>query len=404
MRLGKVFFWAVVITASILFMATSAENLFAKKTKDSLDNKNTLKRSYDPIEIDGEYLDGFLGKPIENIRLMVFKDGKFIQAPFEIDERREDYSYILPMGSQGSNTGANGIVDKQDVLVFMINDAGDRIDPEKIHCGADYISEITLSDPLDRSKGWMYLAYFKDNNIVPKTDFKAKVWLEDNPEVFIVHGTSYVIEGFVNEINGKIYKTAINNRFYVPEEAGGNGVNIFDRMKTRSFTSLFFGLIKLTVNENNVIGELDQYQGGTIRGFGRNWLQVAIPTKIAHLKSPRMYLDIFTYDTMILIPMTIHVLFNPKLLGVVGGMSYGYDLNEKAFGMKFYNSENRSGFVIDGKMSSKEKEMKQKVDEWRCITGPQGTMITSSVWDKAYLSKADIKINYIDDINVNIDH
>ncbi len=84
-------------------------------------------------------------------------------------------------------------------------------------------------------------------------------------------------------------------------------------------------------------------------------------------------------------------------------MSYGYDLNEKAFGMKFYNSENREGFLIDGKMSLQEKKMKQKVDEWRCITGPQGTMITSSVWDKAYISKADIKINYIDDLNANIE-
>ena len=365
--------------------------------------KMTIKRRFDPIEINGEYLDQFLGKPFKNMRLFAYKEGLLRVIPYQFDERRNDLTYILPEGSAGDSRDINGILEPWDELVFMASDVGDRFQPADAEKNATFFEEITIIDPIDRGQGWIYLAYYQDISKAPHSKFKPKVWLGDNPDAFVMHGSSYVIGGLVNEIGDKVYKTAINNRLSIPEEAGGKDINIFDRMKTRIWTSLFFGLIKFSLNENNVIGELDQYKEGSVRAFGRNWLQIALPTKIANIKSPKIFLDIFCFDTMILIPMTIHVPFNAKIVGVKAGLSYGYDLNEDAFGMKFYNSENLEGFVIDGRMDEAEHAMNHDLDEWRCITGPQGTMVTSSVWDKGYLDMAKISIEYIDDLNQKVE-
>ncbi len=47
--------------------------------------------------------------------------------------------------------------------------------------------------------------------------------------------------------------------------------------------------------------------------------------------------------------------------------------------------------------------MNPAVDEWRAVTGPQGTMITSSVWDPDYAEMANIAIHYTDDLSVRVE-
>ena len=363
----------------------------------------TLGRAFDPIEINGSRLEAFLGKPFDRMQLLAQREGRLEPAPYQFDERTPDGAYVLPEGPQGSSEGATGTLEPQDILVFMVSDAGDKLDPATLGNEFARLEQITLVDPVDGGRAWVYLALYEDAASAPPVAFEPKVRMIDDPDAYRVKGTSYDMKGFVNEIGGRIYRTGINNSFSVPASAGGIGRNLLDRMKTRVVGHLLFGAVRIRVNENNVIGGIEQFRRGPVRGYGRNWLQMEVPVAVTHLRSPKMYLDVFCYDTFILIPMRIHVAWNPRIVGVYGSMSYGYDMNPDAYGMLFFNSENREGFVIDGRMSPQERHMNPAVDEWRVVTGPQGTMITRSVWDPSYVKLANIAIHYIDDLSVKVE-
>ena len=68
--------------------------------------------------------------------------------------------------------------------------------------------------------------------------------------------------------------------------------------------------------------------------------------------------------------------------------------------MKFYNSNNLEGFYIDGKMSEAEKKFNPQNDEWRLVTGPQGTMINATFWDRRFREQGEITAYYSDDVTV----
>ena len=210
------------------------------------------------------------------------------------------------------------------------------------------------------------------------------------------NGKSWSIDGFVNKVGGRYYRTAFNKTFIQPPEAGGNGKNLLDRMKFRVQVRMLFGMLKFGFNENDCVGGIYAIQQGPVRGMGRMWMSAVFP---AGIKSPRISADVCCYETMIIVPGVLRVPINPGVLLTDFTMGIGYDLNENAIGMKFYNSNNLGGLLVDGKPDESEKNMNTELDQWRCITGPQGTMITRSDWDQYYASQAEIHVYFEDKIH-----
>jgi len=66
--------------------------------------------------------------------------------------------------------------------------------------------------------------------------------------------------------------------------------------------------------------------------------------------------------------------------------------------MRWYNSNNTAGFIVDGVTSPQEAQVEDGLDEWRCLVGPNGWMLHRSMWDDFYLSQAEIKVRYRDDL------
>ena len=98
----------------------------------------------------------------------------------------------------------------------------------------------------------------------------------------------------------------------------------------------------------------------------------------------------------------MRIYFNPGYVMTEFNLSFGYDLNESAMGMKYYNSNNLDGFLIDGKNDEKERNFNPDTDIWRLITGPQGSMIYATIWDKHFEEQATIEAYYNDDIIENV--
>ena len=393
----KARFVNIVIVASLfLFLAgnggyTWAEN--AGVANENILEKKTIDRYYDPIEIHAEVLKEVLGKKISEMQLYSFVDGSFRQVPFQFDEWTEEGSMILDLGREPNGELANGILDKQDMLVFMAREAGDRVSRDLWPGGVTQGIEIEIKDPLTDGKGWCYLLYFSE--AAPKMSF-GEVSTVDDTDMLIAEGKSYTVVGTNHTVRDKVYKTIVNEHVWINQEGGGDGKDFVDRSKFRVSASFFFGTIRIGFNEDDFIGEVTKYKLGPVRSVARQWFGVNMPFR---LKSPKIYGDVYAYDTLILIGMQTNIPFNPKYVLTDFKMILGYDLHHPhGYGMMWYNSVNPEGFLADGVTSPMEAEHDDSFDKWRCIVGPNGWIVHRSMWDEFYFSQADIRVRYLDDV------
>ena len=383
----------LLLTAGFVLLS-----LFSSPAEPVKTTPATMKRQHDPIQVPGTLLRPLHGEGLDNFRLYSSRKGKLAEVPFQVDERLRDGTFIFHLGEKSNAHLANNQLDPQDFLVFRIGDSGDRV-PRESWPSPNGV-EIELEDPLDGGKSWVYLLSFKED-APPRLELDT-VTLEhwdpwERPELpFVVRGLSYRIKGLVNEIRGKHYKTAINKDFRVPESAGGTDVNLLDGQKMRAYCEILGGRFRVEANETNFIGGIESLTHGYVRGFGRQWLTVAMPL---NLRAPRIYSDVFTYDRIIVSPMILNIPFNPEAMITRAGIEFGYDLNENAYGMRFYSPNCLDGVTIDGKMTEREKAIPDDWVPWYLITGPQGSLLFRVDIEEKFMKQTDNRLTYIDDLD-----
>ncbi len=356
----------------------------------------TMDRFYDPVEFRSEMLEGLLGKKISHLRLYSFVEGSFRQVPYQIDEWSEDGFLVMDQGTDQNGELSNGILDDQDMLVFMARDAGDRVSRDLWPQVAGQGIEIEILDPSTGGKGWCYLLHFPES--APETSFPMLVALDDT-EMFLGKGSTYRYVG-TNQISGdRVYKTVSANHIWITPEGGGDGRDFIDRNKVRFEVRFLFGMLRIRLDESNFVGGASKYKKGPVRCVIRSWLGFKLPFRLHNLKTPKFYIDDYCYDTMVLVGATTSMPFNPGYVVTDLKMSIGYDLHDpRGYGMRWYNSNNLEGFLADGVTSPMEAEYDNSLDRWKCIIGPNGWMVHTSSWDKEYYEQADIKSYYKDDI------
>lgn len=359
--------------------------------EDILETK-TITRFYDPVEIRGEILTDLLGKQISLLRLYSFSNGSLHQVPFQFDEWTSDGYLIVDIGPEANAELGNGMLDGQDMLVFMARDAGDRVSKVFWPKGVEQGIEIEIIDPLSGGLGWFYLLQFIDQ--APAISFGNKDILDYSDEVRLTC-TTYGVQGTNRTWKDKVYKLLLHRQLWTTEKAGGDGKNFIDSLRFRFKASLAFGAIRIKFDEGGIVGGWSKIKSGPVRTIARQWLALTLPLG---LKSPKFYGDAYCYDTLGFTGFQTDVPFNPKYVAANFTMMFGHDMHDPhAYGMQWYNSNNPEGFLIDGVTSPMEAQYDNGADTWRCVTGPNGWVIYRSLWDEFYRSQADIKVHYSDD-------
>jgi len=157
-----------------------------------------------------------------------------------------------------------------------------------------------------------------------------------------------------------------------------------------------FNIIKVSFDEDSLIGNFICWKIGPIRGTYRVWASASLPLG---LKSPRFVADVVAYDRSVSTSTALNIPFNPGYVITEIVTRIGTDMSLEAKGMRFFNSENLKGFVVDGKLSKSEKKFNTKRDKWRLLTGPQGTLMNRSRWSDNFLDQAEsVEVSYIDDL------
>lgn len=110
-----------------------------------------LSRPYDPVTLSGENLAGLLGAPVSDVFFYRYSGETASQIPLQIDERNPEGAFI-PF--------EDGIVDANDVLVFMADDAGEGVfSPTLMVNGSPLaaLHQIGVTNPADGTRAWVYV-------------------------------------------------------------------------------------------------------------------------------------------------------------------------------------------------------------------------------------------------------
>ncbi len=377
-----------------------------EKTSSSILAKKTLYRWPDPVVADCGLFPALIGKKINFLRVYAHKEEIFQPIPFQVDEKDADGNRVLPSGKNANPQDANGLIDKGEELVFMARDCGDRLGSQHFQADINLWQEVELQDPLTQEKGWVYLLYSETNapalsdkdyiRYVP--DYKCEggrdcqliqsKYVEDHfyPQEPYADTSKYPDKGFAHMYMANSL------------EAGGTGVDYVDRLKVRLTIALFFGVLKIKITEESVDSVESAYKDGPVRLIRNIQAIVNLPLKI---KAPGAAVDLLWYDTIVDVPVILNIPINPGYLYTYLELSIGEDHGPGAIGMKVYNSNNLKGCLVDGKTSGKaESRWNSERDQWRLMTGKQGTVMNRSFWDERYLRQMkSIKVEYIDNIN-----
>jgi len=162
--------------------------------------------------------------------------------------------------------------------------------------------------------------------------------------------------------------------------------------------AFLFGLLKFHVDENQINFHEVAYKDGPVRVIRNNRLVVSLPLGI---RAPGAATNIIWYDTIVNVPLIIDIPFNPGYIYSYLELRISDDHSPESIGMKVYSSNNPDGCLVDGRTEGEaEKHWNTDRDNWRLITGRQGTLMNRSVWDPHYLEQMKwVRVEYLDDAN-----
>lgn len=216
--------------------------------------RSTLKRPESPVVVPGRNLKPFLKRSIDAIRLYAYREGKLQAIPFQIDERTPDGQVAFESGEERRSDVDDGRFDKNDELVFMARDVGDRAPKDSIRLGQSDLTELIVKDP--RGRGWVYLLHFEQ---APPPPARGRyVSLDFNGDE-LRGWTAQRVKAKVGPDGHALDLRSL--RFALPK--GGYGVDVLDRAKLHLSASVLFLNIQRRLDE--VRSSWRSYRPGPIR-------------------------------------------------------------------------------------------------------------------------------------------
>lgn len=343
------------------------------------EGQKSLERTADPIVVSGRYLGNLFGVSLENMGLFASAGGRFLPIPYQVDEHDAKGNLIFSNGKKAGRDN-DPAFDINDELVFMVSDCGDRVSPENFSEEVEKAVELTVTDPVNGQKGWVYAVAYKDS---PKRSPVDYVRYDNSTNV--IYARNYTM-GF-----SKSAPIAIGH-LAMTKAGGGRGDNQADRLKIR-FSAKVMGLL-IEKDEEGFSSEVVAWIDGPVRVVrrtkNRQTLFWKIPTPSAYLDNI-YYANVFEFPTRVDLPFDVKTfLSNPKF-------RVSTDTLCSVSGRIYMNEKNPNPVSIDGKMSDAEKKMDKSPYSWMIIAQPgEGSWMNRLLYDKKS-TPAVPKLYYMDD-------
>ena len=321
-----------------------------------------MGRVEDPIVIEGKDLERMVGINPDELSLMAYRKGAYRLIPFQVDQCHPDGSYAYPLGKHVSKD-SDPFFDENDELAFMVNDYGEKAPDGKLPEGGELGIEIELNDPVDHSRGWVYLFRFKSHISVSDMDYIQ--FVEDKSEKrFQVFSSTSSGNGYI--IGGKTDSCVIDEgrlRF----KNGTISSDFLDRMKIRGRLKLKFMFPFDFFVDSSIKEELMGWIDGPVRVIrnGKGYMKLAALSVPLNTESCTIY-----YRNHMDWKMDVGLPFKMKTMIRDFPLKATLDFNENIMGARVYTEMNpiSDNLVLDGKTDKGEASLDYKSNcNW--ITG-----------------------------------
>jgi hypothetical protein len=306
-------------------------------------------RFADVAPVGGSMLAALDGLPVERLALLACHSGCCTPIPFQIDERDPEGRWTLEHGPLPTFDTPPGVLDDNDLLLFMAADAGERAAARDLP--GDRAIEIALSDPLDGSTRWAYLLAF--STPAPRA---GATYVHYDPETDRIHGRRVSL-GFRDGIPGYL--------------AVDDAENLLDRFEVRAAATFFFGLIHFSRDEGDLTTQFDAWRQGPIRVIRgqRQWVRLGWG-----IRSPTFGSYTYFYRDFAELPVGLRLNFPPTYFFgdiVVRVILDFRDLH----GWSLLVPSLPAPLPIDGTMTAQKEELNRLPDTWFALLGPQVTLL-----------------------------
>lgn len=241
-------------------------------------------------ELTGEALGCLRGVSAERVAVMAC-DADCHPIPWQLDERDADGVLALTEGPEPNPDDPPGVVDDNDELHWMVEDAGRRMRPEEAPVAVGCVLEIRVSQPR-RFERWGYVVV--GPSPAPRSDRR---YVRYDPPTDVISGARVAL-GFGGH----------TPQYLAVRQADGAGeVNVLDRLKVR-VTARFLGVVPVSRDESDLTTQFVAWQAGPIRVVRRQrqWVRVGFG-----IRSPTFGSDTYFYRDFAELPVSLHLNFPP---------------------------------------------------------------------------------------------
>jgi len=331
----------------------------------------TMTRIDDPVVVEAKLFTALLGSDLEKLSLMARKGEAWAPVPFQIDQKKPDGAYAFTTGPEAS-ADPDPSLDANDELVFMAKDCGDQVEDFKYPESAEAMMELTLSDPKDGSRGWLYLTRFSAKAPRSSDDY-IKVELDPANNFRKVFTYEYIMGGPMDVI----YPSHMAGS-KLP--SGEPGKDVLDRLKMRGDIVLPLGIRIPFAMDDITKCEDKGYIDGPVRvlHLAQGYLELTAYIKI----KGEGYSMISYYVNHMIWPMVMEI---PAIEFVDIENFLGYmDFNENVYGSCVFNAANpyNPEVIFDGRITEAENAFDTTTEiDWVAGFGPQGAIIHRLFFD-----------------------
>jgi hypothetical protein len=241
-------------------------------------------------------LPALLGKPLQQITLLHYRDERLSPIITQIDQRDSDGRYLLEDASTTDDRPA--VLGPDDEIVFRLSDSAARLPAES--AGSASLVEIEVGDLQDGQAGWVYAGLSEHAAEAP-----AHKQIRYQAETDSAETAIYRI-GFSSQ------NPFLIDSFQWRLSANHWSPNALDAMKIRH-QGVMFGFISFRRTSKDYSSRLTRVKTGPLRVIRRTENSVRI---FWQLKTPALYVDYvmmpdsFIMDTIVDIPFNLGLFFS----------------------------------------------------------------------------------------------
>ncbi|HXJ35411.1 MAG TPA: hypothetical protein VMS22_15365 [Candidatus Eisenbacteria bacterium] len=243
--------WA---TAALL-VATIALCAGATETPLPLGPCGPIARRHEHVDVATHELRKLARTPIGRIGVVAQRGGAVVPIPFQVDER-EGRKIAMPDGDEPTGDSKPGVLDPDDLLVFLPCDAGLRVDRERLAAavsGLETWREVEVVDPIDGTHGFAYVVVAEHP---PATDRSYVAYDSKNDLV----STAAYRMGMVQALPS-YFAVALGHPL---------GPNLLDGLRLRAEGTLLGNLATVHLTERDARHTLIAWRAGPVRVVRRS--------------------------------------------------------------------------------------------------------------------------------------